>query len=95
MKIPILLAAPTGEASEILAREGAGLKIAAEDPDALAAAVIELANDSDLRKRLGAAGHCSAAKYTRVRQAEEMLQVLEIATAGWGDRAGVGHNALC
>ena len=95
MKIPILLAAPAGEASEILAREGAGLKIAAEDPDALAAAVIELANDSDLRKRLGAAGHCSAAKYTRVRQAEEMLQVLEIAAAGWGDRAGVGHNALC
>jgi glycosyltransferase involved in cell wall biosynthesis len=95
MRIPILLAAPTGEASKILAREGVGLHIAAEEPDALAAAVTKLANDTDLRERLGAAGHRSAAKYTRVRQAEEMLQVLEIAAAGWGDRAGVGYNALC
>ncbi len=95
MRIPILLAAPTGEASKILAREGVGLHIAAEEPDALAAAVTKLANDTDLRERLGAAGHRSAAKYTRVRQAEEMLQVLEIAATGWGDRAGVGYNALC
>ncbi len=95
MRIPILLAAPTGEASKILAREGAGLQVAAEEPAALAAAVIKLANDSDLRERLGAAGQRAAVKYTRARQAEEMLQVLEIVAAGWGDRAGVGHDVLC
>ena len=94
MGVPILLAAPKGEASKVLAREGAGLHVAPEEPDALAAAVVELANDSDLRKRLGEAGHRSAAKYTRVNQATQMLQALEIAAAGWGNRVGVGLEPL-
>ena len=93
MKLPILLAAPAGDASRLIALEGAGLHVPAEDPEALVEAILRLERDNSLRNKLAEAGRGSAHKYTRRRQAEEMLQVLEIAAAGWGDRAGIASDA--
>ena len=89
MKLPLLLAAPMGDASRLITQECAGLCVPAEDPDALVAAILTLESDVSLRSRLAEASYRSAHKYTRERQAEEMLQVLEIAAAGWGNRAGI------
>ena len=90
MGCPIILAAPEGEASRILEEEGAGRYIPAGDAGALASAVLGLAEDADLRRSYSRAGLAAAERHTRERQAKEMLQALEIAAAGWGDRAGIG-----
>jgi glycosyltransferase involved in cell wall biosynthesis len=88
MGIPVLLATPPGEASRILAEDEAGLHVAPEDPQALADAVTRLAADDDLLKQYSLGALAAAPRHTRFRQAQEMLQTLEIAAAGWGDRAG-------
>ena len=92
MGLPVLLAAPQGAASRILLADRAGLAVPAEDPDALAAAVVRLAEGDDLRAELARNALTASVKYSRRRQAEEMLQVLEIASFGWGDRAAVGSG---
>jgi putative colanic acid biosynthesis glycosyltransferase WcaI len=89
MGLPVLLATPSGEASRILAEDKAGLHVAPEDPAALADAVMRLARDDALRAELAAAALATAPRHTRLRQAQEMLQTLEIVAAGWGDRAGL------
>src|SRR6185295_5899507 len=48
MGLPILIAAPPGEATRLVEGEGAGLAVAPENPAALAAAVRRLAADSEL-----------------------------------------------
>jgi glycosyltransferase involved in cell wall biosynthesis len=52
---PLLLAA-RGEAATLVQRAGAGLVVSPEDPSALAAAILKLHRDSDLRAALGRAG---------------------------------------
>lgn len=89
MGVPVLLATPAGEASRILAADEAGLHVAPEDPQALADAVRKLAGDKVLLKQYSDHALASAPRHTRLRQAQEMLQTLEIAAAGWGDRAGL------
>jgi glycosyltransferase involved in cell wall biosynthesis len=56
MGLPLLLAAPDGEAAAIVRDTGAGLAVAPEDPAALADALARLLADDELRARLGAAG---------------------------------------
>jgi glycosyltransferase involved in cell wall biosynthesis len=85
---PILLASPRGEASDILEADNAGLWVKPGDPVALAEAMIRLKDDDTLRAGLAAASLAGAQRHTRRSQAEEMLQALEIAAAGWGRRAG-------
>lgn len=92
MGVPVLLAAPDGEASRIIEESDTGLHVPAEDPQALAEAVLRLKNDAALRDKLARNGLVTAGKNTRRRQAEKMLQTLEIAEAGWGDRAGTGSQ---
>jgi colanic acid biosynthesis glycosyl transferase WcaI len=89
MGVPVLLATPPGEASNILAEDEAGLHVAPEDPRALADAVRKLAGDEVLLKQYSDHALASAPRHTRIRQAQEMLQTLEIAAAGWGNRAGL------
>jgi colanic acid biosynthesis glycosyl transferase WcaI len=86
---PVLLATPSGEASRILAEDKAGLHVPPEDPEALAAAVKRMAYDEGLLKNYAEGALAAAPRHTRLRQAQEMLQTLEIAAAGWGDRAGL------
>jgi glycosyltransferase involved in cell wall biosynthesis len=84
MGLPLLLAAPAGEASRIVETDGAGLHVPPEDPAALAAAVRRLRDDGALRQRLGRASLAAAPHHSREQQAREMLTVLEAAASGRG-----------
>jgi colanic acid biosynthesis glycosyl transferase WcaI len=77
MGLPILMASPEGEASSILATDKAGLHVAAEDPDALAAAVERLADDPAGRAEIAAASLAAAPAHSREAQAHNMMAVLE------------------
>ena len=77
MGLPILFAAPKGEASELIERHGVGLCVSADDPEALAQAVLRLANDSEGRARFAQAALAAAPQHSRETQAHEMLAVLE------------------
>lgn len=88
MGLPVLLAAPKGEASEILAADGAGVWVPAEDPAALAAAVESLSADAATRRALAAASLKAAPAHSREHQAQQMLRVLEMAAAGRGSEVG-------
>jgi glycosyltransferase involved in cell wall biosynthesis len=79
---PVLLAAPRGEASEILAESGAGLWVRPERPQELMDAVRLLKSNRTLYQSLAAASLGAAPNYSRERQAREMLAILN-------DAAGV------
>jgi glycosyltransferase involved in cell wall biosynthesis len=83
MGLPILLAAPKGEASRIVLNDKAGLHIAAEDPDALADSVNNLAADKSALETFGAAALKAASGHSRETQAREMLDVLQKAVGEW------------
>jgi len=85
MGLPVLLAAPAGEASRIVEKEDIGICVPAERPQALAEAAQRLASDSVLLRRFAEASHRAAPLYSRERQAEDMLKVLDRVSAG-GDR---------
>ncbi len=87
MGLAILLAAPTGEASKIIAADRAGLHVAAEDPKALLAAVLDLYTDGNKRSAFAKNSLAAAPGHSRETQAREMLAVLEMAAAGNGDVA--------
>ena len=88
MGLPILLAAPEGEASGLLLDLGAGVWVPPEDPEALASAVRSLHADPVMRERLAAASRAAAPRYSRERQARDTLRVLELAARGEGHRVG-------
>jgi len=77
MGLPILFAAPAGEASEIIARHRAGIWVPAGDPAGLAEAVRRLARDVEARTRFAQAALAAAPHHTREIQAREMLAVLQ------------------
>ena len=77
MGLPILLAAPRGEASRIVEGESAGLAVAPEDPSTLAEAVRRLAADSALRRQLAASSLAAAPNHSRAAQAAAMMRVFE------------------
>ncbi|MBT3917511.1 MAG: glycosyltransferase family 4 protein [Rhodospirillaceae bacterium] len=77
MGLPILLSVPDGEALEILDSHEAGLWVPPEDPAALAEAVQNLAQDTDLLKRLSANSLAAAPKHSRSVQADKMITVFE------------------
>ena len=85
--VPVLLATPKGEASRIIAEDGAGLNVAPEDPAALADAVLELEGDPSRCKAMAEKGLLAAPTHSRERQAHHMAQVLELAAAGRGSEA--------
>lgn len=84
MGLPLLLAAPEGEASTIVLNDKAGLHVAPEDPKALATAVRQLADDKSLCQSFSAAALAAAPHHTRETQAREMLDVLQIAVKNIG-----------
>jgi len=94
MGLPILLAAPAGEASAIVAGENAGLVVAAEDADALAEAALKFATDSELRARLAAAALAAAPRHSREAQARKVLAVYEQAAGGEGNHAARAVDTL-
>ena len=77
MGLPILLAAPEGEASRIILNDRSGLHIPAEDPGALISGVKQLVDDKLALKTFAKASLKAAPKHSREKQAHEMLNVLE------------------
>jgi glycosyltransferase involved in cell wall biosynthesis len=77
MGLPILLASPAGEASQIIAEDGAGLWIPAGDPAALAEAATRLMSDNALRRTLAARSRIAAQSHSREHQAELVLACLK------------------
>ena len=88
MGLPILLAAPKGEASRIIAEDKAGLWVPAERPPALADACLSLMSDSQGRRALAQQSLYAAPFHSRERQARLVLEALELAAAGRGNEAG-------
>ena len=87
MGLPILLAAPGGEATEIVEDNGAGISVPAEDPAALAAAVRRLAAGERERMGLARAALQASERYSRERQAAEVLDVYRtVSTSGTNGR---------
>lgn len=80
MGLPIVLAAPKGEASEIVAESGAGLWVRPEGPRELLEAVRLLKNNSALRRRMAERSRAAAPNYSRERQARNMLVLMQDAT---------------
>lgn len=88
MGLPVLLAAPEGEASRIVERAGAGLCVPAEDPGALAEAARRLKADAGLRRRLAEASLAAAPGHSREHQARHMMAVLRAVVDGRGGEVG-------
>ena len=88
MGLPILLAAPEGEASRILAADHAGVWVPPGDPVALAGSVRDLMNDGERRRALAAHSLAAAPRHTREAQARQMIQALEMAARRRGAEAG-------
>lgn len=76
MGLPILMAAPEGEATKIVSSHNAGLCVAPEDPDALANAAIILAGNVEKTKEFARASHNAAPAFSREAQAQAMIDVL-------------------
>lgn len=77
MGLPILLAAPQGEASAIVMGQQAGVWVEAQAPQALADAVLDYYQQPDKREQWANNSRQSADTFSRERQANEMLAVLQ------------------
>jgi glycosyltransferase involved in cell wall biosynthesis len=72
---------PSGP-GEIVRHEQTGLLVPAGDVDALAAAITRLANDADLRQRLGSAAAIDVASRFSLQQIASMWEALLVGVAG-------------
>lgn len=86
MGLPILIAAPTGEASKLVLGEGAGEWVPSEDSKSLSRKVLELADSPERVKQLAQNSYLAASRYSREFQAEKMLKVFDVVAAGQGER---------
>ncbi|SEK38686.1 glycosyltransferase family 4 protein [Halomonas daqiaonensis] len=94
MGIPVLMSLPEGEATGILHDAGAGVCVPPEDPAAMAEAIETLKDDTAQREALRDSGLAAAQTYSRDRQSEKMLAVLERAAGrDVGGEAGSTRNA--
>ena len=87
MGLPIILAAPKGEASAIITHEKVGTWVAAEAPADLAEAVLQMVEQPELCLQYAQKSQQSAYHYSRQRQATEMLAVIETTLANTALRA--------
>lgn len=86
MGVPLVVVAPAGEASRIVERTRSGVWVQAGDPPRLANAVRQLMDDSGERDRSSRASVDAAPQFSRKRQADDMMLVLETVVAGQGGR---------
>jgi glycosyltransferase involved in cell wall biosynthesis len=66
-----VVATATGGMADVIEPGVNGLMVRPRDPDALAAAVIELLGDREMRRRIGSKGRVTAARYTWQRVAAD------------------------
>ncbi|WP_265468651.1 glycosyltransferase family 4 protein [Arenimonas daejeonensis] len=76
MGVPILMSLPEGEATEIVRRAGAGICVPPEDPELMAKAIAELADDPEEMSRLRSTTYASASQFSRDTLAAKMIEVL-------------------
>jgi len=81
MGLPILLATPRGEASEIVEKEQVGMWIPPDNPAALSAAISALRSDPERLIEFRKHSIAAAQRYTRKRQAELVLRAFTDALA--------------
>jgi glycosyltransferase involved in cell wall biosynthesis len=86
MGLPVILAAPEGEASRIVHATGAGACVPPGDPAALASTIRDLARDKGRMNVLAQSSLAASALYSRERQASRMMQVLDHVVSGRGSR---------
>lgn len=77
MGIPILIAAPEGEATNIVKENKVGLVVEPENPTKLAEIIIELSRNTELLTECKINSYKSANLYSRELQAKKMLEALE------------------
>lgn len=77
MGLPILLAAPRGEASDIVMQHEVGIWVPAEQPERLKEALITLYYDQALRSAYARQSLAMAPQFSREKQARDMLDVLQ------------------
>ncbi len=80
--VPTIYVGPRGEGTAIVEAHGSGVVVPPMDPRALADAIMSLAGDFGLRQRLASASVLAAPLYSRTRQAEDSLAVLDSALRG-------------
>ena len=76
MGVPILMSLPEGEATRIISETGSGICVPPENPKAMAAAIIALAEDPQRVARLRDAARAAAPKFSRDRLAAQMVEIL-------------------
>lgn len=82
MGLPLLAAIPKGEASKIIERENAGVIVPPGDPPTLVEAIRRIRDDRQARQIIAKCSLAAAPRYSRKRQAEKMLNVLEAVVHG-------------
>jgi len=85
MGLPLLMAAPEGDASRILERESAGVRVSSAAPSALMLEIQRWMDHPDVVRRYAEASLGAAARYTRQHQAEAVIEVLTAVTLGRGE----------
>lgn len=82
MGLPILIAAPLGEATDIVDRAGAGVVVAPENPNALVSAVEKICDNMQYRAEIAKQSLAAAKKHSREFQAKAMMNALNAAVSG-------------
>jgi colanic acid biosynthesis glycosyl transferase WcaI len=82
MGLPVMLASPKGQASEILAQEQMGIWIKPEDPQALAVAATKLKRTDLLRQGFARNSLAAAKRYSREQKSRQMLTLLHVMCGG-------------
>lgn len=77
MGLPIVIAAPRGEATALVQSENIGISVPAENPEMLAAVLQKYQVDTELVKKHAENSFLSAPKFSRERQAQSFLEVLK------------------
>ena len=92
MSLPILLVTPKGVASELVLAARTGIWVPPQEPVALASIANRLSARKKLLALLGRRGEAASGRFSRKRQAAEMVTILEAAAAGDGRKSGVGTD---
>jgi colanic acid biosynthesis glycosyl transferase WcaI len=79
---PIIFVGPRGAGSQIVEQAGAGPVVDDGDPQSVASAMLQLAEDATLRERHGVAALAAAPQYSRERHAQETLGLLQRTVGG-------------
>ncbi len=77
MALPILLVSPKGEASEIVSNCCNGIHIEPGNVDKFGQVILELLNNTELMKQFATQSQLNVQKYSREKQANSMLEILD------------------